>query len=68
LGDRFTKINGLTKDGDPILEILNTSNTSNTDIIAVGSKGMRGIKGMLGSVSRYILGHSECSVLIGKTE
>ncbi len=67
LGDRFTKINGLTKDGDPSIEILNTAKMLQTDIIAVGSKGIRGIKGMLGSVSRHILGHSECSALIGKT-
>ncbi len=45
-----------------------TAKTFEADIIAVGSKGMRGIKGMLGSVSRYVLGHSGCSVLIGKTE
>jgi nucleotide-binding universal stress UspA family protein len=67
IGDRFTKVNCFTKDGDPSLEILNAAKELKTDIIAVGSKGMRGIKGMLGSVSRYILGHSECSVLIGKT-
>jgi nucleotide-binding universal stress UspA family protein len=66
MGDRFTKVNSLTKDGDPALEILNAAKALKTDIIAVGSKGMRGIKGMLGSVSRYILGQSECSVLIGK--
>lgn len=67
IGDRFIKINCLTKDGDPSLEILHTAKELKTDIITVGSKGMRGIKGMMGSVSRYILGHSECSVLIGKT-
>jgi nucleotide-binding universal stress UspA family protein len=65
--DKFTKVNSLTKDGDPALEILNAAKVLKTDIIVVGSKGMRGIKGMLGSVSRYILGQSECSVLIGKT-
>jgi len=67
LVDRFTKINSLTKDGDPSVEILNTAKELKADLIAVGSKGMRGVKGMLGSVSRYILGHSECSVLIGKS-
>jgi len=36
------------------------------DIIAVGSRGLRGIKGALGSVSRHVLNHAECSVLIGK--
>jgi len=50
------------------LEILGTAKTFEADIIAVGSKGMRGINGMLESVSWYVLGHSECSVLIGKTE
>ncbi len=64
---RFTKVNSLTRDGDPSLEVLNAAKMLKTDIIVVGSKGMRGIKGMLGSVSRYILGPSECSVLIGKT-
>ncbi len=67
LSVRFTKANSLTKDGDPALEILNAAKMLKTDIIVVGSKGMRGIKGMLGSVSRYILGPSECPVLIGKT-
>jgi len=67
LGNKFTNIKGVTKDGDPAVEILDTAKTLGIDIIAVGSKGMRGIKGMLGSVSRYVLGHAECSVLIGKT-
>jgi nucleotide-binding universal stress UspA family protein len=67
LSRRFSSIEELTKIGDPAEKILNTAETLNADIIAVGSSGMRGIKGMLGSVSRYILNHSQCSVLIGKT-
>ena len=67
IGEKFIKINCFTKDGDPALEILKMAKELKTDLIAVGSKGMRGIKGMMGSVSRYILGHSEGSVLIGKT-
>jgi nucleotide-binding universal stress UspA family protein len=67
LSNRFSSIKELTKFGDPAEKILNTAETLNPDIIAVGSSGMRGIKGMLGSVSRYILNHSQCSVLIGKT-
>jgi len=68
LGNRFTKIKDLTREGDPKLEILNTAKKLNVDIIVVGSKGLRGIKGMLGSVARYTLSHSECSILIGKTK
>jgi nucleotide-binding universal stress UspA family protein len=67
LSSRFSKIEELTKFGDPSEEILNAADTLKADIIAVGSSGMRGIKGILGSVARYILNHSKCSVLIGKT-
>jgi len=66
MGTRFKKITGLTRSGDPAQEIITVSNYLKSDIIATGSRGMRGAKGMLGSVSRDILGHSECSVLIGK--
>lgn len=66
LGKRFEKINVSIRFGDPSIEILNEASTMKADIIAMGSSGLRGIKGMLGSVSRYVLGHSECSVLIGK--
>ncbi len=67
LSDRFVVIEKLIKFGDPSLEIINAAEAVNADIIAVGSSGMRGIKGVLGSVSRYILNHAKCSVLIGKT-
>ena len=63
---RFSKIEKLSMFGDPATEILNVARSSKADIIAVGTSGMRGIRGMMGSVSRYILNHSECSVLIGK--
>ncbi|MDI6728773.1 MAG: universal stress protein [Thermodesulfovibrionales bacterium] len=66
LSSRFSKIKVSIKFGDPSLEILNEAEQSKTDLIAIGSSGMRGVKGMLGSVSRSILGHAECSVLIGK--
>lgn len=63
---KFSKIDKLTKYGDPPVEIINVADQSNADIIAVGSSGMRGIKGMIGSVSRYIINHAACSALIGK--
>ncbi len=62
----FAKINGITKGGDPSVEILNEAEILKADIIAAGSRGLKGIKGMLGSVSRRILGYSKCPVLIGK--
>ena len=66
LSGKFNKIEKLTKQGDPSEEILKAAEEMNADIIAVGSSGMSGIKGLLGSVSRYVLNHSSCSVLIGK--
>ena len=67
LSKRFSKIVKLTKVGDPSEEILNTADELNADIIAVGNSGMRGIRGILGSVARYVINHSNCSVLIGRT-
>jgi nucleotide-binding universal stress UspA family protein len=67
LRGRFTNSGGMKKVGDPPTEILEAAAALKTDIIAVGSRGLRGIKGALGSVSRHILNHAECSVLIGKT-
>lgn len=65
--ERFPNVNGLTRVGDPSSEILSLAEESRADIIVVGCRGMKGVKGMLGSVSRNILMHSKCSLLIGKT-
>lgn len=63
---RFRSLKDVTRNGNPPEEILHVANEIGADVIAVGSSGMRGVKGMLGSVSRNILGHAECSVLIAK--
>jgi len=67
LSRKFKNIEVLSVAGDPSTEILKAAETLETDLIAVGCRGMRGIRGMMGSVSRNILAHSRCSVLIGKT-
>ncbi len=67
LQERFTYVNGLTRVGDPSIEILSMAEALKTDIIVMGCRGLKGLKGMLGSVSRNIIRHSKCSVLIGKT-
>jgi nucleotide-binding universal stress UspA family protein len=66
LSKKFRTIEVVSKFGDPSDEILKTAESEKVDIIAVGSSGMRGIRGMLGSVSRYVMNHTACSVLIGK--
>jgi len=67
LSKRYKHINVLSKVGDPSTEILKAGDKMGADIIALGSKGIRGIEGLLGSVSKNILTHAKCSVLIGKT-
>jgi nucleotide-binding universal stress UspA family protein len=67
LARRFRDVTILSKIGDPSAEILKEAERSGADLIAVGCRGLRGIKGMMGSVSRNILTHSKCSVLVGKT-
>jgi len=67
LKERFPNVNGLTRVGDPATEILSLAEESKTDVIVAGCRGLKGVKGMLGSVSRNILMHSKCSLLIGKT-
>jgi nucleotide-binding universal stress UspA family protein len=67
LRKRFGNIDVFSGVGDATREILKTAEELKADLIAVGCRGLRGIKGILGSVSRNILTHSECSILIGKT-
>lgn len=67
LNKKLKNIQVLSRVGDPSTEILRIGETMEADIIAVGCRGLRGMKGIMGSVSRNILAHSTCSVLIGKT-
>jgi nucleotide-binding universal stress UspA family protein len=67
LHKKFSAVSVLSKVGDPSTEIVSSATSRNMDIIAVGCRGLRGMKGMMGSVSRNVLTHAPCSVLIGKT-
>ena len=66
LGRRFKQIHVLSKVGDPSTEILKAGEGMKADLIAVGRRGSRGIAGTLESVSRNILNHAACSILIGR--
>ncbi len=66
LKNRFAKSERITKFGDPAEEILHLADEMGADIIALGSSGRRGFLKKMGSVSRYVLNHARCSVLIGK--
>jgi nucleotide-binding universal stress UspA family protein len=67
LGNKFRAVSVLSKVGDPSTEIVGTAGSAGMDIIVVGCRGLRGMKGMMGSVSKNVLIHAPCSVLIGKT-
>ena len=64
LGRKFKQIQVLSRVGDPSTEILKAGEAMEADLIAVGRRGSRGLTGTLGSVSKNILNHAGCSVLI----
>lgn len=66
LSKKFSTVRTLTKVGDPEVEIIDQADTMKADMIVVGSRGLKGVKAIMGSVSRYVLGHAKCPVLIGK--
>jgi nucleotide-binding universal stress UspA family protein len=66
LRSRFSNVGKIIKRGDPSVRILEESEKWKADMVAVGSRGLRGMKGMIGSVSRRMLGHAKCSVLVGR--
>ncbi len=67
LKKRFPNVHGLTRVGDPSIEILSIAEELRSSVVVTGCRGLKGVKGALGSVSRNILRHSQCSVLIGRT-
>lgn len=67
LARRFRTVSVLSKVGDPPAEIVQVAEAMGADIVAAGCRGLRGIRGMMGSVSKNVLTHATCSVLIGKT-
>lgn len=53
--------------GDPAEEILRRVNEKAMDLVVAGSRGMSAIKGwLLGSVSRKLIYHAPCPVLIAR--
>jgi len=66
LGGTFKQIHVLSKVGDPSTEILKAGEDMGADLIAVGRQGARGMRAALESVSKNILNHAVCSVLIGR--
>lgn len=65
LRKRFPNVGKVIEKGDPSAGILGEAERWKADMIAVGSRGLRGVKGMIGSVSRRVLGHAGCAVLVG---
>lgn len=66
LSRKFVNIRVLSEEGTPAARILEESDNLKAGLIAAGCRGLTGLTGMMGSVSRNILSHSKCPVLIGK--
>jgi len=66
LRNQFRKIKRIVRTGDPAEEIIKASNEFGVDLVALGSSGKKGFLGLIGSISRYVLHHAECSLLIAK--
>jgi len=66
LDKKFRAVSVLSRVGDPSAEIVRAATSMKVDIIAMGCRGKREMKGLMGSVSRNVLTHAPCSVLIGK--
>lgn len=66
LEKKYKDVHTLTRVGDPSAEIMDQAEKLKVNMIAVGSRGMKGMLGMVGSVSRYVLSHAQCPVLVGK--
>ncbi len=66
LSARFPTTTATASGGSAAEEIMSRAATLKADLIAMGSSGRRGVRGMLGSVSRNVLAHCDCSVLFGK--
>ncbi len=61
------KIESVVMEGDPASNIVNYANKEGFDMIVIGSRGLGKIKEMmLGSVSRKVIHHAHCSVLVVK--
>lgn len=67
LKGRFGSISLMTKIGDPSHEIIRAAEAVDAGLIVAGCRGLRGMAGMMGSVSRNLLNHAPCSILIGRT-
>ena len=53
------------RSGDAATEILQYAEAREVDLIVTGSRGLSAVKGwLLGSVSRKLIYHSRCSVLV----
>ncbi len=53
--------------GDPAETIVNVAEEEESDLIVLGSRGMSSLKTLFtGSVSRYVLKHAYCPVLVSK--
>jgi len=63
--DANIEVQSLIIKGDPGQSVVNVAEEQNCDLIVMGSRQMGAVRRfLLGSVSNYVVHHSECPVLI----
>jgi nucleotide-binding universal stress UspA family protein len=67
LESKFRTVSLLSRVGDPSAEIVKAAASGKADMVVVGCRGPRRKNGMMGSVSKNVLTHAPCPVLIGKS-
>lgn len=67
IDDGTTKINALSKIGNPSNIICEIAKDEKYDLIVIGSRGISGVRSyLLGSVSQKVVNHAICPVLVVK--
>jgi len=65
IGQQNFRINGIIEDGDPSVQIINTSNKLNVDLIVLGSKGTSKIgRYLIGSVANKVVQYAHKPVMV----
>ena len=65
IGQQDFRITGIIEDGDPSVQIINTSNKLNVDLIVLGSKGTSKIgRYLIGSVANKVVQYAHKPVMV----
>jgi len=65
LAEAGFQVSAVLRQGEPANQLIEEARTSGSDLLIVGTRGMTGLsRFVLGSVTRNVLTHAHCSVLV----